>query len=82
MRLLNEGKAAVGQTAGGGRIIIALEKIELALRCMIAFNYETYYGKEGREEYLEEFFRLCDKLGVAEFGEGKSIRKLRDKFEF
>ena len=52
MRLLTEAKGAVCGDIGADRIITALEKIELSLRFMTAYNYNEYYGEEGRDEYI------------------------------
>lgn len=80
MRLLTEAKGAVCGDIGAERIITALEKIELSLRFMTAYNYKEYYGEEGRDEYIAEFFALCDKLGYEKIGEGRNMAALKDKF--
>lgn len=82
MRFIRQAKAAVENTEDGERILAALEKIEISLRCMIAYNYGTYYGEDGKDTYLAGFFRLCKKHGVKYIGEGVSLKQLQEKFDF
>ena len=65
----NKVKAKKYQKDDENRIIIGLEKIELAVRFMILYNYNEYYGEKGKAEFVKRFIELCDKFNYEYIGE-------------
>ena len=65
----NKVKAKKYQKDDENRIILGLEKIELAVRFMILYNYNEYYGEKGKAEFAKRFVELCDKFNYEYIGE-------------
>ncbi len=62
---------------------VLIKKLKKALihpMFMVLWNYDAYYDATGKKEYAQEFFDICQELGIRYYGEGAGIGDLKTQF--